>query len=268
MEVQADIAVFTDLDGTLLDHESYDWSPAADLLAALTARGVPVVLTSSKTAAELVSLRREMGLTASPAICENGAGVLEAGHDALPDDAPWHRLRAELDGLSEGLRQKFKGFGDMSPAEVTAATGLSAEEAALAKARAFTEPGLWTGTASERAAFIAALHNRGISAREGGRFLTLGPATTKADALEAVAARLGAKTTIALGDAPNDIEMLERASRGVILPNPHRAPLPRLAGEAGGRITRADLPGPAGWSAALGAVLSELGLELKGKTIG
>jgi len=268
MDVKARIAVFSDLDGTLLDHESYDWSPAAPLLDALTAAGIPVVLTSSKTAAELVALRRAMGLTASPAICENGAGVLEPGADTLPDDASWRALRAALDDLPADLRAPFRGFGDMSAAQVAERTGLAPEEAKLAQQRAFTEPGLWQGEAAGRDAFIAALQSRGISAREGGRFLTLGPATTKADALAAVARRLGAEVTIALGDAPNDIEMLERATYGVILPNPHRAALPPLAGEAEGRITRAARPGPQGWAPALAGILSALGLDMKGKRLG
>jgi ribonucleotide monophosphatase NagD (HAD superfamily) len=44
--------VFTDLDGTLLDHDTYDWTPARDALDRLTRAGIPVVFTSSKTAAE------------------------------------------------------------------------------------------------------------------------------------------------------------------------------------------------------------------------
>jgi mannosyl-3-phosphoglycerate phosphatase len=64
------------------------------------------------------------------------------------------------------------------------------------------------------------------------------------------------------------VEMLEAASRGVIVPNPHRPALAPLAGEADGRIIRAEAPGPAGWSEALRRVLSEMGLEMKGETGG
>jgi mannosyl-3-phosphoglycerate phosphatase len=218
-----------------------------------------VVLASSKTPAELVLLRREMGLTASPAICENGAGVLAGGSDALPDNAAWRALRAALDGIDPALRRRFRGFGDMTLAETAAATGLDKEAAARARTRCFSEPGLWSGSADERAAFEAALAEKGIAVHQGGRFLTLGPPTTKADAMEALAAELGATTTIALGDAPNDVAMLERASQGVVIPNPHHPPLPVLAAEREGRVIRAARPGPAGWSQALNALLSEPG---------
>ena len=53
---------------------------------------------------------------------------------------------------------------------------------------------------------------------------------------------------IALGDAPNDIEMLETADIGVIVANPHANPLPGLDGEKAGRIARTQKPGPEGWN--------------------
>ena len=58
----------------------------------------------------------------------------------------------------------------------------------------------------------------------------------------------GAVIAVALGDAPNDIAMLEQADFGIIMPNPAHAGLPALAGEAQGRIMRAQTAGPAGWS--------------------
>lgn len=268
MSAPTDIAVFTDLDGTLLDHETYGYAPAKPLLAELVGRGIPVVLTSSKTPAELLALRAEMGLEASPAICENGAGVLPPGAETLPDRTAWQQLRATLDEFDPALRAGFRGFGDMTLEELCQATGLALEAAALARTRAFTEPGLWLGSEEDRAAFVSALAARGITAREGGRFLTLGPPTTKADTMARVARSLGARRTIALGDAPNDVEMLEAASRGVVVPNPHRAPLPPLKGEDSGRIIRANTPGPAGWSRALRQVLSEMAPETKGDARG
>lgn len=43
------LILFSDLDGTLLDHDTYDWSPAQPALKQLAALEVPLVLTSSKT---------------------------------------------------------------------------------------------------------------------------------------------------------------------------------------------------------------------------
>ena len=49
--------VFSDLDGTLLDHSTYSWKAAAPALAALRDRGIPLILASSKTSAEIAESR-------------------------------------------------------------------------------------------------------------------------------------------------------------------------------------------------------------------
>ena len=71
-------------------------------------------------------------------------------------------------------------------------------------------------------------------------------------------ALLGDETTVsvALGDAPNDIEMLEAADRAFVVANPHGTPMPVLDGERAGRIARTTKTGPAGWNEAVLSVLS------------
>ena len=41
--------IFTDLDGSLLDHHSYSFAPAVPLLAELDALGIPVIPITGKT---------------------------------------------------------------------------------------------------------------------------------------------------------------------------------------------------------------------------
>lgn len=72
--------VFTDLDGTLLDHQTYSFAPAKPALAALRAARVPLVPCSSKSLAEMVELQQALELD-GPLIVENGGGVfLPMGH--------------------------------------------------------------------------------------------------------------------------------------------------------------------------------------------
>jgi mannosyl-3-phosphoglycerate phosphatase len=71
------LIVFSDLDGTLLDHATYSWQAAVPALEALKERGIPLILASSKTSAEIAELRAETGFADCPAIVENGAGLLE-----------------------------------------------------------------------------------------------------------------------------------------------------------------------------------------------
>lgn len=254
--------VFTDLDGTLLDHESYGYGPARPALAKLAEKGVPLILASSKTGAEIAPLHAELGLGDWPAIVENGAALWEPGDDA-GEGGDYARLRAELDGLPEVLRQDFEGFGDMGDDGVAEATGLAREAAARARARLFSEPGLWHGSEPQLGEFLAALSERGIAARHGGRFLTLSFGGTKAQQMARVVERMGPALTVALGDAPNDMEMIEAADIGVIVRNDHGANIPTLKGEATGRILRTPQPGPEGWNQAVLGIVDEL--ERKGE---
>lgn len=261
MSAPMPLLVFTDLDGTLLSHGDYSWDAARPALERLRRMGAGVVMASSKTAPEIHGLRAQMGLEGFPAIVENGSGLLEAHAAAVEGGATYAQLRAVLSKISAQLQGQFTGFGDMTPAQIASATGLPRADAALAGQRAFSEPGIWSGTDDDRAAFIAALAAHGVSAREGGRFLTLSFGQTKADRMAQITARFAPRHTAALGDAPNDTEMLEAADFGIIVANPHRAALPPLAGEASGRITRTDQEGPEGWNTGLLALIARLELK-------
>lgn len=252
------ILIFTDLDGTLLDHHSYTWHPARPALDRLASMGCGVILATSKTAPEVVQLRAEMGLSDWPAIVENGAGTLAGGSDALPDAPDYGAIRAALDALPGSLRTQFTGFGDMTVPEVARTTGLPLPAARRAKMRSFSEPGVWTGPEEARAGFIAALVAQGIRARMGGRFLTLSFGRTKADAMAAITARLAPALTVALGDAPNDVEMLEAADIGIVIRNPDHAPLAPLSGEKTGKVRREPLPGPVGWNRAIQQIIDDM----------
>ncbi|MBO6777951.1 MAG: HAD hydrolase family protein [Marinibacterium sp.] len=254
MTRRPELLVFSDLDGTLLDHRSYSWAPAAPALARLRAMGAGVVLATSKTAAEVAPLRDEIGFSDWPAIVENGGGILAPGDVAGADRAIYDHIRALIAGLPAG----FTGFGDMTVDDVSASTGLSHQDASRAKARQFSEPGLWTGTDAGYAAFAEAAGQAGLCIQRGGRFLALSFGGTKADRVTELAGKFAPKQTVALGDAPNDIGMLEAADLGIVVANGSAPDLPPLAGEDVGCIRRTVGEGSQGWAEAMLQVLDEL----------
>lgn len=256
------LIVFTDLDGTLLDHDSYSHQAAAPALDTLRRLGVPVVLASSKTAAEIAALRSELRFDHVPAIVENGAGLLPAGVGAdVGDTSQYDALRTALGKLPPDLRGAYEGFGDWGADKIAQITGLPHDQAALAAQRQYSEPGLWTGDDAGKATFLDALSQMGITGREGGRFLTLSFGGTKAQQMNAILTQYGFPPSVALGDAPNDVEMLQSADLGIVIANPHRAPLPPLDGENAGHIRRTTRPGPSGWNSAMTQIIAERELE-------
>lgn len=240
--------VFTDLDGTLLDHDTYDWSPARPALEALGKAGISVIPISSKTLAELEPLCKSLGLE-GPKIAETGAVISYPGEAPKIEPPGYAEIRSTLLGLRARSRWKFKGFGDMEVAEVSRITGLRAEEAARAVQRLATEPILWQDSEESLNRFVEALESGGLCVQRGGRFLHVTGSIDKGRALRAVAARLSPKAkTIALGDSPNDRAMLLAADVPIVVQSKHSGhmPLPERP-----NATRTALPGPAGWNRAI-----------------
>ncbi len=254
-DVLTGLTVFSDLDGTLLDHDNYSFERAKPALAELRTRGARLVLASSKTAAEVEPIRAALGFSDCPAIVENGAGILGASDTQAA--SRYQELRSLLDRVDPMLRAEFRGFADMGPDAVQRHTGLASDQVSRAMQRRFSEPGLFLGSPSQETAFVAALGQVGLVAQYGGRFLTVSFGASKAERMRELRARFGGRT-LALGDAPNDAEMIEAADRGVIVLNRRGTPIPRLEGEKEGRITRTTQEGPEGWSAAVFAELDLL----------
>ena len=68
------LIVFTDLDGTLLNHDDYDYRDALPAIRRLQSMSVPVIFTSSKTLDELQQLADEIDIH-DPVIHETGCGI-------------------------------------------------------------------------------------------------------------------------------------------------------------------------------------------------
>src|SRR4030042_5645191 len=73
------VIIFTDLDGTLLDRDTYSFAPAQPALDMIRKKGIPLVFSSSKTRAEM-ELYRERAGNDHPFIAENGGAVFVPSH--------------------------------------------------------------------------------------------------------------------------------------------------------------------------------------------
>lgn len=268
--------IFTDLDGTLLDHDSYEWDEAKPALALCRESHVPVVLVSSKTRAEMNPLRQELGLTA-PFISENGGGIyfpkeggIEPPPEALPDQDLWkwslgteypHVVRS-LRAIREALHLSMRGFSDMSPEEIAALTGLEMKQSRLAAMREYDEPFILLREDERTAERLRqAAVQRGLQISRGGRFYHLHGALDKGDAVDRLTALYKARhsdvKTFGLGDSPNDFPLLRKVDHPVLLGSPGRFPeletqLPEL------KIT--EPPGPRGWNQAVLNMLKREGV--------
>ena len=255
---EAQWLVFTDLDGTLLDHDTYDHRPALPALNRLRREGIPVIPATSKTLAELEELARILGLS-GPQVAENGSVIALPGPPPRITIAPpgYAGVRAFLSQCRQRIGWRFRGFADMSPREIAAHTGLSPEQAAHAAQRLASEPMLWLGSPEDKDLFCTHASEQGFRVLQGGRFLHLLGDTDKGRALRAVAGSWGgAVRTIALGDSPNDSDLLLAADVPVIVRRKDGSHL-MLPQRPDVLIT--DAAGPTGWNQAISQLLDRAG---------
>ncbi|MGO2392045.1 MULTISPECIES: HAD-IIB family hydrolase [unclassified Halomonas] len=258
--------VVTDLDGSLLDHHSYDSSPAAPWLARLKQMGVPVIPVTSKTRAELIPLREALGLTATPFIAENGAVIglppgwcharLDrpgSGRDGVVIKHPGVDIgfiRARLKVWRERLKCRFTRMSEMSVLEVVKLTGLDEARARDARQREGSEPLLWQDNAAALDTFRAALEGDGLALTQGGRFWhVMGRTADKGSAVEWLIRRfttLRGRTplSLGLGDGPNDVTMLEAVDQAVVIRGCHDL----IVEPNSLSLYRTQAAGPAGWA--------------------
>jgi mannosyl-3-phosphoglycerate phosphatase len=254
--------VFTDLDGTLLDHHTYDHAPALPALNRLRELGIPVIPVSSKTLAELKEIRLRLHLK-GPAVAENGAVIAYPGETVQVAPPGYHLLRDFLIDRRANPNYNTLGFGDMSLEEVMEHTGLPREDAKRATKRLASEPFLWRGDAENLAAFRRDANTSGMRLLQGGRFMHLLGETDKGKAVSLVVKHLRSRgkavtRTIALGDSDNDRDMLLTVDNPVIIQKPDGTHL-SLAERPDAILT--DQPGPAGWNQAIEQLLAQRGDE-------
>ena len=257
------IVIYTDLDGSLLDHQDYSHAAADALLDELEQQGIPVIPVSSKTRAELVELRSELGNT-HPFIVENGAAVFIPGDyfekqpaGTLQQDGffvrefslPRSYWLQKLETVARQYRRDYTGFEALSNDDIVRLTGLDPDAARRAAQREYGEPLSWKGDEERKTAFIRLMEQHGATILQGGRFMHVSGDCDKGRALRWLNAQFAKAwdtppVCIAIGDSHNDIAMLEAADHAVIIRSPSHEP-PALARSDGVYLTEAF--GPAGW---------------------
>jgi len=259
--------VVTDLDGTLLNHHTYDTGKTVNTIAGLHKKNIPVILNTSKTYAETLSIRSQLNIT-DPFIVENGSALyiprtaFEQPKEAISRDDYWEIVlgsrKQAIDNVLEkipGLDQQAIRLSQCSIKQAIQLTNLKQEQAAQAIAREFSEPLIWQSSPESLSNFQEKLANYGLSTIQGGRFLHVTGECDKGTAIHCLS-RLYKPIvkTIVLGDSANDASMLAQATISIIVKSPSNSQLEKL-------ITPtfySQHPAPQGWCEAVEESLMRL----------
>jgi mannosyl-3-phosphoglycerate phosphatase len=269
------VLVFTDFDGTILDHYSYSFAAAKPCIDRLSGLGIPVIPNTSKTFAEVVILLKKMGLN-TPFIVENGAAVYipknflpHKPKGAIWKDGYWIKSFSQKRSYWQGIIKKitashtsqFETFGSMNVERIAELTGLDKNSALNASLRQFGEPVMWLGTNQQREVFIDEAKKLGAFPLLGGRFLHICGDSNKGKALLWLLHEYKRQhphtlvSSVALGDGNNDIEMLELADTAVLIASPAHAP-PKL--ERKHKVYASSKIGPEGWKEIMDQLIPDI----------
>lgn len=225
------LLIFTDLDGTLLDHQSYSFAPAIGALDRIKKLRIPLILCSSKTRAEILGIRKDLANT-HPYVVENGGSVVvPAGsfkgferHDHVENfGLSYDEILGHIHFLRRRDKHPFRGFYDFSEQELAKISGLSLNQAKEAKQRDSSEPILWQGTKQSLAEFELQLDRLNLRIVRGGRFYHIMGRTDKAAGVNWLTDLYRKHNpdmeikTVGLGDSPNDEAMLRTVDIAVVV---------------------------------------------------
>ncbi len=261
--------LLTDLDGCLLDSETYSFDEARPALSALQSAHIPIIIVSGKTRAEIEPLRERLGHQ-HPFIVENGAAVyvpLETfgfrpersrrrdSYHVIELGTPYALLRDVLRQIEEAVGTPLRGFGDLSVEEIMATTGLTREDALRSTLREFDEPFLVNGPPKLIEEICRQIVMRGLNWTRGGRFFHLTGNNDKGRATEILLRCYRRQNhahdqpedleTIGIGDSLNDLPLLLTVDHPVLVKRPDGSYDPDINLP---NLIRAPGIGPAGWN--------------------
>ncbi|MDX1750103.1 MAG: HAD-IIB family hydrolase [Methylophaga sp.] len=272
---KASLLVFTDLDGSLLDHHNYRHDEADPVLQSLKQLQIPLIPVSSKTQSEIEQINASLD-NPHPFICENGAAIFipvdyfpEQPAETKTSGKYWIKEfvqpRAHWQSIIKSVKPLFSDdfttFAQAGIDGIIAMTGLDVHAAARAARRQYGEALAWHGNPGKQKQFIEEVRKRGAQVLIGGRFLHVSGQCDKGRAIEwlkqvyehfCLDKRF---ISLAIGDSQNDVAMLETADMALLIPSPVNS-LPKLTRHHD--VMKATHCGPRGWAEGVQQVLKQL----------
>jgi mannosyl-3-phosphoglycerate phosphatase len=283
--------IFTDLDGTLLDHFTYSFSAASDALKLIREKEMPLIICTSKTRAEILPIRRRLKIKA-PFISENGGAVYIPDryfsfhyefqrrikdYRVIEIGAPHKILLNILREIRDKTVVSMEGISEMSIQKIIDFTFLKKREAELSKKREYSEPfliypahnllrrdslqGVMCGVKERRLInrVKREILKKGFKFASGGRFFHIMKGNDKGEAVKILKRlymkKYGDIKAIGIGNSLNDLPMLKVVDIPVLVKNYDGKY------EKGIKIKNlyhADGIGPEGWNKAVYNIVSSM----------
>ena len=256
------IWVVSDVDGTLMDH-SYDLTPAKKTIKKLQELSIPVILCTSKTAAEVKVIRKELNLS-DPYIVENGAAIygesLTKVNGKIILGEKYEILENILRNISNEVNFHLQPLNNLSDKEATELTGLKGHSLTLMRERNWSMPFLNPPDYIEEQLNICC-KKFNVEIFRGNRMShMLSINSNKGKAIKALKKYVN-KTNIkiiGLGDSPNDLPLLLNSDFKIVIPGSNGPNLKLLKKLENYEYTLASEPNGYGWKNEIDNLINKL----------
>ncbi|HXI13752.1 MAG TPA: hypothetical protein VNM92_14075 [Thermoanaerobaculia bacterium] len=244
------LAVFTSLDGTLLDADTFEAGPVREVVDRLHEAGIPIIPMTVMTLDEVEPIARDLGMRHAMVIEAGGAiarwvdGTWEIEPCGPTSDALLDVVR-DIENRSGANLLLYSALPELEAARLSGRSGSMLQASTRCR---FSEP--FVIESGEISAVMKAATSIGFSIRRGRRFYYLCHENAGAAAFTSVRDELGIDVVIGVGGSLIDLEFLTLAEIPIIVPRSDgRADVELVTRVPHARI--ASAAGPAGWAAAV-----------------
>ena len=268
MKKKHTILIFTDLDGSLLDRDTFKFDTIKNYVKSLVNDGIIIIPNSSKTEKEIEKFNRDLGV-ALPYISENGSAIhgLNIINKNFPNKIILSREKEEIleifkSKIPEQLKNKCIQILKINKKQQEKIFGQKDSNLKDALDRKYTLPFLFKGDKKDKNKLLKILNSCSLTFQEGGRVSNLCDNTNKVKSMNRVV-KILKKTedkikTIAVGDNYNDLDMLKNCD------------LPCLVFNDQFKLDQIDIdnlifsnkPSPEGWADVIKIALDKLNFNV------
>lgn len=263
------IVVVTDIDASLLEPGTGSLSNQRAALNFLAERGIPLIVNSSRSRAEIERLHHTLDIV-TPFISEHGSALF-LPHQCLPF-VPDHARAAVGGHVIEFGRRYYQvvdtlrltcqelnvdvvGFAELSIDEVARELGISSADAQLVKLREYTELfRVEDGSEATLSRLFKSLRRRGVRCYQRGRHFLASATPNRAQSLRTLKSlwtrAWGEHVMVGLGDSEDDVSWLQFVDVPIFVEN-GRSGIPARVLRKLPTVRLTERRGRLGWSDAI-----------------
>ena len=271
--------IFTDLDGTLLDHENYSYGNNKKLISNIISNKNDIIFNTSKTFSECIKLLKKLKLTNMPFSTENGAVLyfpkkrFKKIKNSSDDGRYWKVRIAKLSSKKwyQLLKQMQKKYNfliakDLSSKILRKYTNLNNTKMMLD--REASQIILWEDNFTNLKLFKNEIKSQkdGVVIK-GSRFMQISSICNKRIAKKQISHAYDlqfhdkySRNTITLGDSKNDIDMLNSSKYSCLIKN-SSGKFPKLHSNKK-NVFKSSKLAPDGWGEVLYKLNKTLGSKI------